>query len=861
MADQHPFTKKWHLLPVPVRLGIGLAVVLLAGLALGAALPWMAQAGPTLAGNAPTNSTAPEAIKAANGTGACCVDGTCVVEGVTEDDCEHNYFGTYQGDGTSCVGAGAKCDGSAIGACCLEDGTCEHRTEESCTTDGGKYQGDGADCATADCEPPPTGGCCLPDETCEVRTEASCDSSRGIYLGDDTDCVEVDCDRGACCLPDGSCQDLTLAACYDVAGEYYGDDTDCSSVTCPPPTGACCLPTVFSYRYLTDLPPDYADCEQKTEAACLDAGGSYQGDLTDCYLISCDIGACCLADGSCQETTETLCTAAGGDYNEETDCDPNPCPQPNTGACCLADDSCQILTAVACAISGGTYLGDDTGCDPNPCPPEPRGACCLTDGSCQEITSAACALIADATYWGDGTDCDPNPCPQPPKGACCLSTGACEEVMEALCVEGTYLGDGTGCDPNPCPEPTGACCLGPSGGYACNEVTASECYGNNPQGDHYFQGAGTTCASVNCMPITVIKTADPVAVKEPGGNVTFTVLVINQGTSCSVFIDSLMDDKHGNLDAQVDCDASPANPQEIPPGGSYTCQFTVAVNGAAGYVETDTVTASGEDSYELDDECSAYGDPNNQPISAQGSATVTVVEGLDHGDAEHPINNQYQTLLANNGASHGLGSDVYLGKCVDGEPDGQPTTDADGDDANVGGPVYGTCTAGNDDEDGVTLITCLRIGKQARVNVVAKAACTLSAWIDFDADGNWSGPGEALFPGGQALVAGANSLTFAVPAEAEAGDTYARFRCTTDGAVGFSGSASDGEVEDYLVEVKIPPSCSADFDCSGSVNAADLSILLAQWGACAGCPEDLNGNGQVNLPDLSILVSQWGNCP
>jgi hypothetical protein len=855
MANRNPFTKKWHLLPVPVRLGIGLAVVLLVALALGAALPWMAaQAGPTLAGNA-------DAVKVAQATGACCVDGTCVVEGVTEDDCEHNYFGTYQGDGTSCVGAGAKCDGSAIGACCLEDGTCEHRTEESCTTAGGEYKGDGADCATADCEPPPTGGCCLPDETCEVRTEASCDSSRGIYLGDDTDCVEVDCDRGACCLADGSCQDLTSDACYDVAGEYYGDDSDCSSTDCPPPTGACCLPGESPSRYLTDL-PDYADCEQMTEDDCLEADGSYQGDGTDCEKISCETGACCMDDGSCQEVTETLCTTRGGEYQgDDTACDPNPCPQPDTGACCLADDSCQILTAVACATSDGIYLGDDTVCDPNPCPPEPTGACCLADGSCLQATQAACTTEG-GTYQGDDTGCDPNPCPQPPKGACCLNTGACVEVVEALCVEGTYLGDGTDCDPNPCPEPTGACCLGPSGGYACNELTASECYGNNPNNDHYFQGAGTTCASVNCMPISVIKTADPVAVKEPGGDVTFTVLVINQGTSCSVFIDSLIDDKHGNLDGQGNCVASAANPQEIPAGGFYTCQFTATVNGAMGYVETNTVTASGEDSYELDDEClGAYGDEENQPISAQDSATVKVVAGHDYGDAQHPINNKYPTLLANKGASHGLGSNVYLGGCVDGEADGQPTTDADGDDTNVGDPVYGACT-GDDDEDGVSFITCLRIGKRARVNVVANAACTLSAWIDFDLDGAWSGPGEELFPGGQALVAGLNSLTFAVPAEAAAGDTYARFRCTTDGAVGFSGSASDGEVEDYPDEVKIPPPCSADLNCSGSVNAADLSILLSQWREeCAGCPEDLNGDGRVNLADLSILASQWGNCP
>ena len=101
----------------------------------------------------------------------------------------------------------------------------------------------------------------------------------------------------------------------------------------------------------------------------------------------------------------------------------------------------------------------------------------------------------------------------------------------------------------------------------------------------------------------------------------------------------------------------------------------------------------------------------------------------------------------------------------------------------------------------------------------------------------------------------ATVVEFEVPAGAVAGMTYARFRCTTDGAVPFTGQASDGEVEDYQVRI----ACVSDFDGNGSVNAADLSFLLSQWGVCAGCPADLNGNGWVNLADLSILVSQWGD--
>jgi hypothetical protein len=84
--------------------------------------------------------------------------------------------------------------------------------------------------------------------------------------------------------------------------------------------------------------------------------------------------------------------------------------------------------------------------------------------------------------------------------------------------------------------------------------------------------------------------------------------------------------------------------------------------------------------------------------------------------------------------------------------------------------------------------------------VVASAACTLTAWIDFNYDGDWLDDGEALFPGGQPLVAGTNVLSFTVPM-VRPGSTYARFRCTTDGAVGPTDRASDGEVEDYNVAI------------------------------------------------------------
>lgn len=172
----------------------------------------------------------------------------------------------------------------------------------------------------------------------------------------------------------------------------------------------------------------------------------------------------------------------------------------------------------------------------------------------------------------------------------------------------------------------------------------------------------------------------------------------------------------------------------------------------------------------------------------------------DYGDAPNPA---LPTLAAEGGACHVLGSEVYLGDCVDSEADGQPNINASGDDSGAGLETYGSCATPGDDEDGVTFAYTasgsLTPGATETVEVRANAACTLSAWIDFNDDGDVNDEGEALFPGGQALAAGSNSLTFTVPESAQDLATYARFRCTTDGATQPGGCASDGEVEDHPV--------------------------------------------------------------
>ncbi|MFH1175768.1 MAG: GEVED domain-containing protein [Acidobacteriota bacterium] len=262
------------------------------------------------------------------------------------------------------------------------------------------------------------------------------------------------------------------------------------------------------------------------------------------------------------------------------------------------------------------------------------------------------------------------------------------------------------------------------------------------------------------------------------------VLAVGAAVSWTYDVTNLGADEVAALAVTDDQGVTVTCPQNTLAGGaSMTC--TASGTAQAGqYTNTGTVTAT---------------HPTLGEVAASDSSHYYGQdEILDFGDAPDPT---YLTLLASNGARHTLGSGVFLGACVDSELDGQPSAAAGGDDTAAGGSTSGACAVPGDDEDGVSFTTPIIAGSTGHVDVVASSACTLSAWIDFNGDGDLGDPGETLFPGGQPLAAGLNSLTFAVPAEAAPGATFARFRCATEGELPPAGPASDGEVEDYEVTV------------------------------------------------------------
>ena len=164
------------------------------------------------------------------------------------------------------------------------------------------------------------------------------------------------------------------------------------------------------------------------------------------------------------------------------------------------------------------------------------------------------------------------------------------------------------------------------------------------------------------------------------------------------------------------------------------------------------------------------------------------MERYDFGDAP----DRYHTLLVSNGARHFIVPGVYLGKKIDAEVDGEPNMNATGDDINE-----------IEDEDGIIFTSALKQGENSLIDVTASSPGFLNAWMDFNHDGDWTDEGEKILSD-RYLDVGINHVAFDVPAKALQGDTYSRFRFSSAKGLHFDGQATDGEVEDYFVQLLNP---------------------------------------------------------
>ncbi|MEO0786498.1 MAG: choice-of-anchor L domain-containing protein, partial [Pseudomonadota bacterium] len=174
---------------------------------------------------------------------------------------------------------------------------------------------------------------------------------------------------------------------------------------------------------------------------------------------------------------------------------------------------------------------------------------------------------------------------------------------------------------------------------------------------------------------------------------------------------------------------------------------------------------------------------------------------------------------------------------------------------------YNDPNAAGDVDDGVTLQT-MKQGVATIISAdVTGTGGFLQAWVDWDGDGTFTTTGDQvatdLQDGGAGDLDGTANGTIVfsanVPATAAVGQTFARFRYSTDtGLAPNTGEASDGEIEDYAVTIEASGgagTCPAGQVVVSQTGNADTVIQAANNSAEAlGVPEPVGtglGNGNA----------------
>lgn len=172
---------------------------------------------------------------------------------------------------------------------------------------------------------------------------------------------------------------------------------------------------------------------------------------------------------------------------------------------------------------------------------------------------------------------------------------------------------------------------------------------------------------------------------------------------------------------------------------------------------------------------------------------ITVNVSTDHGDAP----DSYGTSTAQNGPCHiATPSTLRMGALLDGEPDGTPTANANGDNID-----------NQNDEDGISTVPSLgrkdnTYSLTVSVHNSIGATATLRGWVDFNNNGTFDA-GESVATTVANGFDGNKILLWTGITVAPMTVTYARLRLTTAAltANNATGIAPDGEVEDYMITV------------------------------------------------------------
>ncbi len=285
-----------------------------------------------------------------------------------------------------------------------------------------------------------------------------------------------------------------------------------------------------------------------------------------------------------------------------------------------------------------------------------------------------------------------------------------------------------------------------------------------------------------------------------GGQTTVTITAINQGPSNVTGVTATVNLPSGlTLASQSGTGSYSTSTQawsigSLANGASASITLTLNVNSSGSFSIPAQITQSSLADIDSSTNVGFGVDDLNDGIADDDEASVVVVGNsmIDYGDA--PITGTAPNGTGTNAygeAIHDIVAGIKLGATISAETASIANATASGD---------GTT------DDGISSFPTLTVGATSysipAANVTATGTGTLHAWIDFNKNGTFEAGEYTSVAVNSNTPAGALNWT-GITAGA-AGNTFARFRFTSDTTVTAStpsGSATNGEVEDYQLSI------------------------------------------------------------
>lgn len=262
-------------------------------------------------------------------------------------------------------------------------------------------------------------------------------------------------------------------------------------------------------------------------------------------------------------------------------------------------------------------------------------------------------------------------------------------------------------------------------------------------------------------------------------------------------------DSSGNLVGTAATDGNGDYTFSNLPAGTY--QAAVSTTSAPLSFGEDTTTAGNSPFTGTLNSYTDSGTSIIQNITIAASETLldfafNLTQNIDFGDLPESGNPSYTTTLSTGGAYHiqDAVDTLYMGVTVDTESDGSPSAQADGDGADEDGLGFGILSDWTVGSNGAILQ--IQIGGSVGSGYVV-------GWIDFNNDGDFTDTGETIISSN--VVNGYAYFNIDVPVGATLdSQIYSRFRLFESAppisTLAFSGAYTKGEVEDYILDFRVP---------------------------------------------------------